>query len=89
MKREFQLSEEDAKALLDASKRARSTPVIYMPMPGQKLEDVRSWADQAYESVMDCWKRMGEKYGFIWDTADDSGKGISVVLAEPIKGRVK
>ena len=82
-KKEFQLSEEDTKAILDASKRARTTPVIYTPALGQRPDEVRSWADHAYESVMDCWRRLGEKHGFIWDTAEGSGKGISTILAEP------
>jgi hypothetical protein len=81
--KEYQLTEEETRELIEASKHAAATPVIYTPMPGQKPEEVRSWADHARESVMDVWRRLGDKYGFIWDTADDSGKGPSVVLAEP------
>jgi len=79
----FEIAEDDWGRLVELSKRARNTPVIFTPAPGQKIEEVRSWADYAYDSVEDWWRHMGEKYGFVWDTARPHDEVNRQILADP------
>jgi hypothetical protein len=87
----FEIAQEDWDRLAQLCDRARTTPVIYMPMAGQKIEEVKSWADHAYENVYDWWKHMGQKHGFIWDTARPRDESKRLIEAEPcvVESRVR
>ena len=80
----FEIAQDDWGRMIELCKTARSTPVIYTPAPGTPVKEVRSWADYAYANVNDWWKHMGEKYGFVWDTARPSDESKRLINAEPI-----
>jgi len=75
MRKEFELSQDDLDQLLNASK---AVPAVWLsggqPMFGTPQENANRE-----------WKRVGKKYGFIWDTAQPVvGKGQRFITAEEI-----
>lgn len=71
MVKEFKLTDEELKNLKDACK-----PVPYMIIGGCP-------PPSAQENANDAWKRLGNKYGFIWDTVRPiAGKDVSYFNAE-------
>ena len=81
-KKTFTIAEDDWNRMIELSKTARSTPVIYMPVAGTPIEKTKSWADHAYDNVNDWWKHMGEKHGFKWDTAGPGDEAKRQITAE-------
>lgn len=71
MKREFEMTEADYAALMEACK-----PVPYLVANGVVPESPR-------DRVMAVWLEMGERMGFDYETAAPSGKGQRVFLAVP------
>jgi hypothetical protein len=70
MRKEFELSQKDLDEILDAGK-----PVTYIVVGGHPPSSPQENANRA-------WKRMGEKYGFVWDTARPvTGKGRRFITA--------
>jgi hypothetical protein len=82
-KQRYELTVDEVNRLIDASRIAVTTPVIYTPTPGQRVHEVKSWADHAYDRVMDVWRELGEKYGFRWETVSPTSESEFVILAEP------
>jgi len=80
VKRIFTLSEEDWKALMDASRVARSTPVI--------LISGRDASADAHRSVMVLWDELGERYGFIPSTVEPGYEPEHQIQAEPVPDRL-
>ncbi len=59
-----------------AISQAPSTPVL-------RIGNVTTGSEKQ-ESANDFWKRLGEKYGFVWDTCEPiSGKGYTFFKATP------
>ena len=58
MRREFEMTEDDLKKLLDASK-----PVPYMVFGGVEPLSPR-------ENACAFWRNLGERMGFDWETAE-------------------
>lgn len=73
MKKEFEMTQDELNQMIAISQ-AKSMPVM-------KIGNVTT-GDEKQESANDFWKRLGEKYGFIWDTAEPiSGKGYTFFKA--------
>ena len=73
--KEFELSKEDLDKLLEACK-----PVPYMTDGNGNL----LFGDQQTNANNE-WKRLGEKYGFVWDSAEPvDGKPMNFLLANPV-----
>lgn len=78
MRKEFELSQEDLDSLLDVGK---PTPVMYLS-GGQLI------GGTPQENANSAWRRMGEKYGFVWDTAqpiDGKSQRFITAEAEPVE----
>lgn len=74
MRQEFEMSEEQLKKILDASK---PTPVMYLSS-GQLM------GNTPQGNANRAWKSLGEEMGFIWNTVEPSpGKGDRFFSAEP------
>lgn len=71
MMREFEMTEADYAALLEACE-----PVPYLVANGVGPSSPR-------ERVMAVWCELGERMGFDYETAAPSGKGQRVFLAVP------
>lgn len=82
----FTLSEEEWGRLAELSAEAQRTPVIYTPAPGQRPEEVRSWADHARDRVMGFWRELGAKHGFKWDSAVPHDEAARQIRAERAAG---
>ena len=80
MIRRFTLSEEDWKALMDASVAARNTPVILVA--GVDASTV------AHGRVMRLWDEMGKKYGFIPSTVEQGDETKRQIQAEEVPDRL-
>jgi len=74
LRKEFEMTEEELNELLEACK-----PVPYMLVTGgrEMFESPQAKANRV-------WKRLGEKYGFIWDSCKPCGKGQRIFTAEVI-----
>ena len=71
MTKEFILSDEDYAMLMSACK-----PVPYMIIGGVEPRSPQ-------ENANNAWMRLGEKYGFIWDSVRPvSGKSDRCITAE-------
>ena len=71
MRQEFEMTDEELREILDASQ-----PVPYLIIGGHAPESPQECANRA-------WQRLGEKRGFIWDSAQPvSGKGQRFFTAE-------
>lgn len=75
MRKEFELSEEQYQALLDASK---PTPVMF-------LTGGRPMFDSPQENANRAWKALGTKMGFQHMTVQPSDKGKRFFTAEPVE----
>ena len=84
IRKEYQLSEKDWNRLLELSKNAQTTPVIFTPAPGQSIEEVRSWADYAYDDIYSAWKAVGKEYGFDGSDIIPSNENERKILAYPL-----
>ena len=72
MRKEFELTQEDLDSILEASK---PTPVMYLS-GGQLM------GGTPQENANRAWQQMGEKYGFVWDTAQPiDGKNQRFITA--------
>ena len=72
--KEYKLTPEDLAELLGAIKAAMMIKVQFGMPPGPR------------ECANLEWERLGEKYGFKWDTAEPvPGKGQEYCQAEPIE----
>ena len=70
----YELSQEDLDEILTASK-----PVTYIVVGGHPPSSPQENANRA-------WQRVGEEYGFVWDTAQPvTGKGHRFITAEEIE----
>ncbi len=66
MKKEFEMTKDELDQMIAISQ-GKSMPVL---MIGNVIT-----GGEKQESANDFWKRLGEKYGFLWDTAEPiSGK---------------
>jgi len=75
MKRQYRLSEEELRGIIEAS---RSTPVMYLSGGVPMYDSPQQNANRA-------WKVVAQNHGFIWDSAESAGTGDNHdVLAEPI-----
>ena len=83
-RKEFQIKKKDWDKLLEFSTTARTTPVVYMPLKGQAIHEVKSWADHAYESVYDAWKAVGKEYGFDGSDVIPLDESERKILAYPL-----
>jgi hypothetical protein len=83
-RKEYQIKQEDWDKLLNFSKIARSTPVIFTPGSGQAIEEVRSWADYAYDDIYSAWKAVGKEYGFDGSDIVPSNESERKILAYPL-----
>ena len=73
MKKEFEMTQDELNQMIAISQ-GKSMPVL---MIGSVVT-----GGEKQESANDFWKRLGEKYGFIWDTAEPiSGKGYTFFKA--------
>lgn len=73
MKKEFEMTTEELDQM-KAIAQSTSTPVL-------KIGNVITGGEKQ-ETANDLWKRLGEKYGFVWDTAEPiSGKGYQFFKA--------
>ena len=71
MRKEFQLTADELKQLLDACR-----PVPYMVFGGMAPRSPQ-------ENANDAWKRLAEQHGFVWDTVRPiAGKGQECFTAE-------
>lgn len=76
MKQEYQLSEDEFNEIKSISQ--DSTPVM-------KFGDYWSGMDKQ-ERANAFWKLLGEKHGFVWDSAEGvSGKGEKFFKATPLE----
>lgn len=72
MKQEFEMSEEELQAIYDISR--NQDPVIFVGV----------WLGMdTQEKANKLWQLMGDKYGFVWDSAEGSAKGKRFFLATP------
>jgi hypothetical protein len=55
---------------------------IAKPVPVMKIGNYWSGMD-TQERANDFWKRLGSKYGFVWDTVKPSGSDHRKFTAEP------
>ena len=75
MRKEFELTQDDLDSVLKASE---PTPVMY-------LSGGQSMFSTPQENANRAWKKLAEKHGFIWDTAQPiTGKGQRFITAESI-----
>lgn len=75
MKQEFQMTAEEFEQI----KAIAQQPA----MPVMKIGSVIT-GDEKQEDANGFWKRLGDKYGFEWDSAEPvSGKGHTYFLANP------
>ncbi len=73
MKKEFEMSQDELNQMIGISQ-GKSMPVL---MIGSVIT-----GGEKQESANDFWKALGEKYGFVWDTAEPiSGKGYTFFKA--------
>lgn len=70
--REFEMTEDDLKAILEACK-----PVPYMVFGGRPPRSPQ-------ENANDAWERLGTKMGFKHMTVRPSSKGQRFFTAEPV-----
>jgi hypothetical protein len=71
MRREFEMTEDDLKELLEASK-----PVPYMVFGGVEPQSPR-------ENAHAVWRVLGDRIGFAWKTVKPSAGGQRFFSAEP------
>lgn len=73
MKQEYKMTEEELKAIYDIAR--DNTPVIYVGV----------WLGlDKQERANKLWQLMGDKYGFVWNSAEPSpGKSHHYFLATP------
>ncbi len=72
MRQEYELTQKELDGVLEASK----------PVPAIMLH-IGGGPRTPQENVNAAWQRLGEKYGFVWDTVRPvSGKGQRFVTAE-------
>jgi hypothetical protein len=72
MKQEFEMTEEELQAIYDISR--NKEPVIFVGV----------WTGlDSQERANKLWQCMGDKYGFVWDSAEPSAKGDRFFLATP------
>ena len=76
-RQEYQLTQQDLDTLRDASK-----PVPYMIIGGVMPRTPQENANAA-------WQRMGEKYDFVWDTAQplSNSNGRRLITAVPMEDK--
>lgn len=85
VRKEYQIKQEDWDKLINYSKIAQSTPVIFTPGSGQDVSEVRSWADYAYDDVYSAWKAMGKEYGFDGGDVKPLNEKERKILAYPLE----
>jgi hypothetical protein len=74
MKKSFEMTQEE----LDEIKTIAMRPSI----PVMKFGDYISGGDRQ-EDANEVWKKLGNKYGFVWDTAEGNGSDPKKFLATP------
>lgn len=60
MKQDFQITQDELNEILEASK---PTPVMY-------LSGGTPMFDSPQENANRVWKKLADKYGFVWDSAE-------------------
>jgi len=75
MKTAFEMTQEGFEAIKAIAQ--DDTPVM-------KFGDYISGMDK-FERANDFWKRLADKYGFVWDTAEGNGSDPKKFLATPVK----
>lgn len=75
MKREYELTHDEFIRIINISKREA--------MPVMKIGNV--WTgNEKQEDANTVWKELGNKYGFVWDSAEPvPGKSQSIFKATP------
>lgn len=76
MKQDFEMTQDEFEQI-KAIAQQPATPVM-------KFGDYWS-GNEKQESANDFWKRLGDKYGFEWDSAEGSGGDPKKFKAIPIK----
>lgn len=71
MKKEFEMSEEQFKTIIEASK-----PVPYMVFGGMEPSSPQENANRA-------WRNLANELGFVWDSVEPSSKGARFFTAIP------
>lgn len=72
MRKEYELSQEDLDKILNAGK----------PVPAMFLSGGQLMFGTPQENANRAWKKMGKKYGFVWDTAQPvAGKSQRFITA--------
>ena len=74
MRKTFKMTEEEVNALKEASK----------PTPAMWLSGGQPMFDSPQENANRFWKALGEKYGFVWDSAGPSDEGPEYFTADAI-----
>lgn len=72
-KQEFKMTKEELQAIYDISR--NQMPVMFI--------GVWTGLESKQEQANLLWKRMSDKYGFVWDSAEASSKGSIFFLATP------
>lgn len=73
MKQQFEMTEDELKELYDACK---PTPVMY-------LSGGTPMFNTPQENANHAWKKLADKYGFIWDSVEGVGSDQKQFLATP------
>lgn len=77
MKQEFEMTQEEFENLKEITQRPAN--------PVMKIGNVFT-GDEKQEDSNYHWRRLADKYGFVWDSAEGiSGKGPTHFLATPNK----
>ena len=76
MRKEYELTEEELESVLEASK----------PVPVMYLSGGQPMFRTPQQNANSAWRKLAEKYGFVWDTVEPiTGKEQRFVTAE-VKG---
>src|ERR1051325_594759 len=69
----YEMTQEELTELLEACK----------PVPVMYISGGTPLFDDPQESANRVWKKLADKYGFIWDTAQPDGRDLKNFKAEP------
>ncbi len=74
MKQEFEMLQSEMDFILDINKHNSNTVMMIGGV---------DFSHNLTDAINACWKELGDKYGFKWDTVEGSAKGKLFFLAEP------